>query len=197
MGDRREVVLRSCERLLHRYGPQKTTIQDIARDAQVSVGSVYLEFDSKEAILGELSMRSHEVVLAAIRRAIDSDKPYAQRIRDALDARTDAFLAIAESGHHGGDLLHCAHAAVREEHEKYKAAEQEIFTELLRAGARAAELTAPKPELAARTLLTAYARFAPPWLFHGRAEETKALLRAMHELVLHGLVKRDDRTKKR
>jgi hypothetical protein len=53
--ERRQTILAAAERLLRHYGPGKTTIAEIAREADVGVGTVYLEFSSKDAILEALS----------------------------------------------------------------------------------------------------------------------------------------------
>ena len=67
--ERREHILAVAERLLRHYGPQKTTIAEIARAADVGVGTVYLEFPSKEAIVEELSRVRHRGVLGAMESA--------------------------------------------------------------------------------------------------------------------------------
>lgn len=190
MDDRRDHILIACERLLHRYGPQKTTMADIAREARVAVGSVYLEFSSKETILEELSLKKHATVLEAMRLALVVERPWAERLRAVFDARTDAFLDIADDGAHGSDLVHCGNGAVQTAHEKYKRDELALIVELLRDGVRAEELDVAKPELAAKAVLVAYARFSPPWVFHAPRDETRTLLRAVHDVVLYGLVRR-------
>lgn len=193
MDDRRHVILNACERLLHRYGPHKTTMADIAREAHVAVGSVYLEFDSKEAILEELSRKKHRTVLEAMRLAVVVQRPWPERLRAALDARTDAFLEIADDGHHGSDLVHCSSNAVQGAHEAFKREELALIADLLREGTKAEELDVARPEVTARAVLVAYARFAPPWLFSAPREETRALLRTVHDVVLYGLVRRKRR----
>jgi len=193
MDDRRHIILSACERLLHRYGPQKTTMADIAREAHVAVGSVYLEFDSKETILEELSRKKHATVLEAMRLAVVVERPWAERLRAAIDARTDTFLEIADDGVHGSDLVHCSNGAVQGAHEQYKRDELALIAELLRDGAKAEELDVAKPEVTAKAVLVAYARFSPPWLFHAPREETRTLLRAVHDVVLYGLVRRKRR----
>jgi AcrR family transcriptional regulator len=190
---RRETILNACERLLHRKGPGKTTMHDVAKEARVAVGSVYLEFDSKEAIVEELSSRKHDAVLTAIARGLASDGPYAERFRSAIDARTEAYLTIAKDGSHACELVHCSRDGVQTALQRFKAAEHNLFCELLRAGARAGELDVDKPELVTRVVLIAYARFTPPWLFSSSREESLLLLRALHDVVLDGLVKRKRR----
>jgi AcrR family transcriptional regulator len=74
---RREVILEVADRLLRHYGPQKTTMADVAREANVGVGSVYLEFPSKDALVEELSRRHYRSVLESMRRASEEagDRP--------------------------------------------------------------------------------------------------------------------------
>ena len=44
-------ILESAHKLFSHYGFEKTTIEDIAKEAELGKGTIYLEFDSKEAIL--------------------------------------------------------------------------------------------------------------------------------------------------
>jgi AcrR family transcriptional regulator len=189
--DRRAHLLRAAERLLLRYGPAKTTIADVAREAEVAVGSVYLEFDSKEALIGELSARKHARVLEAMRAAAEAKgRPYGERLRAVFDARTEALLAIADEGHHACDLFHCAREGVAEAKARFQAEERALLVELLRAGTKAGELDGKRAEPMADALLRAYATLAPPWLSSTPRDEIAAALRALHELVLHGVVRR-------
>ncbi|MBN8868187.1 MAG: nitronate monooxygenase [Solirubrobacterales bacterium] len=64
---RRLAILEAATRLFEHYGHGKTTIADVAREAQIGVGTVYLEFESKEAIVQELSRSTHVAVLEAMR----------------------------------------------------------------------------------------------------------------------------------
>lgn len=188
---RRDQILAAYERLLHRYGPQKTTVADVAREAEVAVGSVYLEFPSKESLLSEISARRHGAVLAAMRAAAATQRPFAERIRATIDARVDALLDLEAEGPHACDLVHCASRAVKEAHQRFRDEELSIMVELVRGGARAGELEAPRADVVARAVLSAYLRFSAPFVWSSPREETRALLRSVHEVVLYGLVRRE------
>lgn len=191
---RRQHILEAAERLLCHYGPGKTTIAEIAREADVGVGTVYLEFTSKEAILEELSTRRYEGVLGAMREALGSGAlRYATRLRAMLDARCEAMLRLAAAGPHARDLVHCGHAGVKSAHERYAATERALVADLLRAATQAREFSVADPEQGARTLLRAYVSFAPPFIFGSTADEVRRLHAAMHELVLKGLLRRPAR----
>lgn len=58
MSDEREQrILDSAERLVLHYGYDKTTISDIAKEADVAKGTVYLHFDSKDDLFEALLWR--------------------------------------------------------------------------------------------------------------------------------------------
>jgi AcrR family transcriptional regulator len=55
--EREKRILDAAERLIIRYGYDKTTVSDIAEEAAVSKGAIYLHFDSKEELFDSLFMR--------------------------------------------------------------------------------------------------------------------------------------------
>jgi AcrR family transcriptional regulator len=193
---RRACILEAADRLLRHYGPQKTTVADVAREAGVGVGSVYLEFPSKDVLVEEISRSRYQAVLAGMRAAAELDgtrstgSPARERLVGALDARLEAFLAIAAEGAHAGDLVHCVSPAVKAAQAAFHEEELRLVCELLRQGAAAGELDVDDVELASRTVLRAYATFTVPYLGGKDPDEARRALAAMHQLVLGGLVRR-------
>ena len=193
---RRAQILEAAERLLHHYGPGKTTIADIAREAGVGVGTVYLEFDSKEAIVEALSNTQHEAVLAEMRKAAESEGAFADRLRAVLDARVHALFGLCASGAHARDLIHCVSPAVKAAAARFHEEEQALLVSLFREAARTGEFDVAKPERTARAVLLAYVSFSPPWVFGFPRADVERMLRTMHELVLNGLIRRRAAPKK-
>jgi AcrR family transcriptional regulator len=191
VGGRRNQILRAAERLLGRYGPSKTTIADVAREADIGVGSVYLEFPSKEAIVEELSMARHQYVLDAMKKAAEpGNGSFSERLAGIFEARTTALLSLADEGAHACDLVHCMSPAVKAAQARFAERERALVADLLRQGARAGDFDVPKPELSSRTILQAYLVFSPPSLFAIPREEVRKALKAMHQLVLFGVLAR-------
>ncbi|HEY8427197.1 MAG TPA: TetR/AcrR family transcriptional regulator [Sandaracinaceae bacterium] len=187
---RRQAILSAAGRLFRHYGPFKTTVQDIAREAGVGVGTVYLEFRSKDAILAALSRSRHEYVLAAIERAWADGRPAPQRLELALDARFEAFLGCRDDGAHGADLFKCACPAVEETYRAFVDAERALFARFLRQAMSTGELAVRDPEADARALLLAYRAFEPPLLYESPLESLRSDLARVHRLVLEGLMPR-------
>jgi AcrR family transcriptional regulator len=192
MGDgvRRELILKAAERLLGRYGPAKTTMADVAREAQIGVGSVYLEFPSKDAIVEELSTARHRKIIQAMKKASDAKGSFRERLTGMFDAKVAVLLGFAEEGAHTCDLVHCMSPAVRTAEKRFEEQERALIATHLREGARAGEFANVRPEVLGRTILRAYMVFSPPWIFKMPREEVKSALSAMHDLILKGVLRR-------
>jgi AcrR family transcriptional regulator len=187
--ERRAQILDCAEKLLAHYGPSKTTIGDIAREAGIGTGSVYLEFESKDEIIAELASRRHGTVLAAMRAAARHGT-YAERLTRALEARVHAFFEVATEGAHACDLVFCKSAPVKTAYGRFREDELRFVAELLKEGTQAGELDVKQPKRAAELIQRAHATFSPPWLFELERREALACARAMNELLLTGMVRR-------
>ncbi len=190
--ERRAQILDAAERLFRHYGPGKTTIGDIAREAGIGVGSVYLEFSSKDEIVEELARKRHDRVLEAMRVAARSGS-FAKRLSAALEARVEALFELAEQGAHACDLVLCAARPVKAAYGRFRAAELELVAEIVAAGVQAGELAAQDPALTAELVQRAHATFSPPWLFELERKHAVRAVRAMNQLLLHGIAARGTR----
>jgi AcrR family transcriptional regulator len=79
-------ILQAAERLFREKGMQQTTIDEIAELADVSVGSVYFHFKSKEALYLALVEQALDVNEAYMRQAHDSELSPFDRVLAAGDA---------------------------------------------------------------------------------------------------------------
>jgi AcrR family transcriptional regulator len=190
--DRRESILRAAERLFRHYGPGKTTIGDIAREAQIGVGSVYLEFRSKDSILAELSHYRHRRVLGAMREAALRGSN-AERLAAALEARIVALYELADQGTHACDLVLCRAAVVRDSYARFRSEELAFIQGLLEEGWRAGEFAFEHGRATAELLQRAYASFSPPGLYEQPKDQVLEQIRLLNQLLLRGLLTRAPR----
>lgn len=189
---RRRTILRAAERLFEHYGPGKTTIADVAREAGVGVGTVYLEFAGKEAIVEELSRAKHEAVLSAMRTASTrSDLTLLERVAAVFDARLAATFGLVRAGVHACDLVRCrGEGAVTSASAAFIAEERVLLVELVRSGVRAREIDSSDPDATAAALLACYASFAAPQVLGRDEKDARSELERVHVVVLHGLARR-------
>ena len=79
-GDKRERILAAAERIFARHGFFAARVSEIAKDAGVADGTIYLYFKSKDDLLISLFERRMTQVNAALRAAI-ADQPAAAQLR--------------------------------------------------------------------------------------------------------------------
>jgi len=152
----KDAILDSTDRLLARFGYRKMTVEDIAAEAGIGKGSIYLHFSSKE-----------EVVLSHIDRIVDrlrerlkeiarSDATAAERLRLMLLTRVlFRFDSIQHYTQSLNDLLSGLRSSLLARRAQYFESEAQIFAEVLTAGREAGEFSFDDELATAHALLQA------------------------------------------
>ncbi len=190
--ERRRTLLDAADRLVRHHGHAKTTIADVAREAGVAVGSVYLEFASKEAILEELSTRAHARVLSGMRRASRDLAPAAFEASfvAVLEVRVERLLELRGQGQHACELVFCRASGVQSAHARWKQEEQDFLRGLFEDARDAGALGDIEPRMTATLVQRALVSLSPPMLFELSPDEARRGAREMAELLLRGLLPR-------
>jgi AcrR family transcriptional regulator len=193
--DRRRAILECAARLFHHYGQAKTTVADIAREAQVGVGTFYLVFPSKEAIVEELSSSAHVRVLHAMREvaAARSYDSFGERLAGVLEARVAKFQELAAEGQHACELVHCASGPVKAVHARFSEYEATLLEEIVDDARKSGEIAPVDVKRVVRLVQRAYVTLSPPWLFEQPPEEARRVAHEMCRLLLLGLLMRGER----
>lgn len=189
---RKERILGVAERLFSHYGPAKTTVADIARACGIGVGSVYLDFSSKEAILAALS-RKNVSALASRMHAAAPEGPAPRRIVAMLEARVVALFELAEAGQHGCDLVRCnARTAERSArpspfHPDLGLEVRTLLEDEIRRGVERGELDPIDIHRAVDLVELAFAALSPPAVFQLERADAVEKARSLAVLVVFGL----------
>lgn len=159
-------ILDATARLLARYGYSKTTIEDVAREAGIGKGSVYLHFASKEEVVLSLVDRAVREVLDELRAiAADDDASAADRMRRMLTARVlGRRLRFRGYSTSLNDLLAALRPALLVQRNQHLRDEAAIFRAVIQDGVRLREFRTSDPEGAANALLTATNSLLPYYL---------------------------------
>jgi AcrR family transcriptional regulator len=192
----KDAILDATDRLLARFGYRKMTVEDIAVEAGIGKGTIYLHFASKE-----------EVVLSHVDRIVDrlkqqhlaiiarSEITAPERIRQMLLARVlFRFDSIQHYTQSLNDLLAALRPGLLARRAKYFEEEARIFAEVLAEGRASGEFQFDNELAAARALLEATNGLLPYSLSTselGEREEVKRRASAIADLLLQGLLNRN------
>jgi AcrR family transcriptional regulator len=160
--NKRQRILEAARKRFRYYGVRKTTMQEIARDAGVAVGTLYLYFKDKDDLLvagTEEYVTRHRRQAEAI---LASDASAAEKLRRYVLDRFRASQATRAGGHrHAAELLREVLRVRPERRVEEGRMMAEYFVRILRLGVEAGELYTEDPERDARVLLLSLAFLFP------------------------------------
>lgn len=108
-GARRAAILDAALSLFGRYGYRRTSIDDIAREAGIAKGTVYLSFRSKDQVFRALSESLVERMLAAARAASEGPGPVERRLLAVAEAWFGTYFETIRRSPHAEDLIDSKH----------------------------------------------------------------------------------------
>ncbi|CAN5598918.1 hypothetical protein BH10PLA2_BH10PLA2_40340 [soil metagenome] len=190
----RDRILDATERLLGRLGYQKTTMDDIAMEAEVGRRSIYLHFDSKEAVaLGTID-RIVDRLLARLENLAKAELTTSEQIsRMLVDRVLFRFDSVGGYFHSIDEIFRSLRSAYMVRRAGYFQKEAAIFAKVLAAGQDAGELAVNDPEACAQALLLATNSLLPSSLSTrelGRRSEVEERVKRIADLLVNGLLAR-------
>ncbi|MEP6921765.1 MAG: helix-turn-helix domain-containing protein [bacterium] len=190
----RDAILDATERLLARFGYRKMTVEDIAREAGIGKGTIYLHFSSKEEIALSRIDRIVERVKERLWTIARSEGTAALRIRQMLLTRVLVrFDSIQHYTQSLNDLLAALRPGLLARRAVYFAEEAQIFAQVLIEGRDSGELQFDDALSTAYALLHATNSLLPYSLSTselGEREEVADKAALIADLVLQGLLQR-------
>ena len=192
---RRAILEAARKRFLH-YSYKKTTIDDIAQDAKVGKGTVYLYFDSKEDILITIAQSVKRNVTEQMQAISASLATPEEKIRRMVIASVLSVHDACTGAVHGIELVDetmqpkIARCALKEQE-----AQLALMAKVLEEGIERGEfsLADGDSKAAAWNLKMAFASFFPPYINACHPGDSRcrvsieSRVKSMLDFVMHGL----------
>ncbi|RYZ86804.1 MAG: TetR/AcrR family transcriptional regulator [Proteobacteria bacterium] len=197
--DARRAILQAARSRFMHYGFKKTTIDEIAADAGIGKGSVYLHFSSKEDILLTIARELKRSVTEQMRAIASSMAKPEEKLRRMMLAKIIMVHDAAFSSTHGLDIVDdILRPKVMQCGMSEMETQKQIIADVLIDGERIGEfsLQGRNPAEAAELFTMAYMSFFPPYLTGCYAEKAhcqkrlEVMVSAMTEFLLNGLRRR-------
>jgi AcrR family transcriptional regulator len=147
-----DFILEAATRLFARYGYRRTAMDDIAREAGVAKGTVYLYFDSKEAVYQAVQARDAAEVLARCDKALATPGAFRDRLYGLLDSMFGLFFERYGASEHAAELKALLSTIGRAAMETLSNEYRQRFVALLQGAEKAGEIDLRAAGLAAGTV---------------------------------------------
>ena len=102
--EKRTRILQAAQSLFIRYGVKRTSIDEVARAADIAKGTLYLYYESKEILFAEVAKTICADILADAHRAAALPVPLGERLVGILDAQIGALHRLVEHSPHVREL---------------------------------------------------------------------------------------------
>ncbi|MEO7716768.1 MAG: TetR/AcrR family transcriptional regulator [Capsulimonas sp.] len=187
---RHKILEAASERLWH-YGFKKTTIDEIAADAGVGKGTVYLYFDSKEDIALTIVAQFKENCLGKMQGVVqNTEMTPAEKLKEMLILPMVDTHNICIQSPHSQEMVAAVRPHIQARMRPYIEQERELIAQVLEEGNRKDVFDVPDTITAARSLKYMVSGFWPPFPCVSDLEEKKHELGLIVDLVVRGLRKR-------
>jgi AcrR family transcriptional regulator len=188
----KDAILDATDRLLARFGYRKMTVEDIAHEAGIGKGTIYLHFTSKEEVVLSHVDRIVERLKDRLREIGNSDAPAAERLRQMLLVRVMfRFDSIQHYTQSLNDLLAALRPGLLSRRALYFDAEAQIFAEVLSNGRNSDEFEFDDAQTTAHAMLQATNGLLPYSLSTtelGERQEVEQRTADVADLILRGLL---------
>ena len=186
----KESLLDAMDRLLARYGYQKTTVDDLAAEAGIGKGSVYLYFSSKEQIALSCIDRLHDRLLAKMASIANKPVPAQEKITEILLERVMSRFEYCRNASCLDEMLAALQKELMARKERYHAQEAELLERLLTEAADDGELPRCDAKASAEAMILATNALLPYSLRTsqlGSTSEIEEKVRRVASLLVLGL----------
>jgi TetR/AcrR family transcriptional regulator, regulator of autoinduction and epiphytic fitness len=135
---RRAAILDAALRVFGQYGYRRTSMDDIAREAEIGKGTIYLSFASKEEVFQALSQRVAQRMLAGAEAASRAPGKTPDKLAAMHAAWFGTYAETVRHSPHAAELLDAKHRLsadlVADAARRYKRLVRDVLAEAAAAG---------------------------------------------------------------
>jgi len=183
---RQAIVFEATEAVLAERGFHGASVDEIARRAEISVGTLYNLFGSKENLFASVTERRIEEVRVAVRLRVEAAAPGLEKLHAAIDAIFDDFERHEQSFRVWVTATHGLDWNILPQFGERVFAAMRQFTEefagLCRRAVREGALPRLDPEMLALTLLGSVNSYVTHWVTE-KKHKLSAYRQGVHALL--------------
>ena len=185
--DRRQEILKAATKSFSLFGYKATTMEQVAKLANVGKGTIYTFFKNKEELFDEIITKLISDMEEAATKAIDEDKSFQENLHQALykmlEFRLEHQLTI-KLFQEGRDI---GTPVVQEVMQKLEQSILLFIQEKIKRAIQKGEIKQCDPEITAFIILKLYVALIFDWEKHRKPLDKAEIANLLELYIFHGL----------
>jgi len=162
--DKREIILSVAQKKFARYGLQKTTIDEIAKDARISKGLIYHYFTNKEDIFYAVIKKETEIFESFIREKVNKEKIPAKKLKVFIKTRMNYMLESINLNELNREIAEIIMPEVEKGLIDYRKREIDLVASIIEEGIQHGDFKKIDSHKAAISFLSLFRSLEIPWI---------------------------------
>jgi AcrR family transcriptional regulator len=187
----RRAILAGAKQLFIRFGKRKTSVDEIARAAQVGKGTVYFHFKSKEEIWDTIVGEEVESGIRRITEALEQADTAREKLRTYIQIRYKVFGEELDILNIQQGVLDELFPEITQVIEEFKTKEIEFLEEILTYGIQRGEFREVDLEPLPMILVTMFESMSEYWIKKVRLIGVEETIDNLLNVFFYGLLKID------
>jgi AcrR family transcriptional regulator len=183
-----ETILSAAKRLFIRFGKRKTTVDEIARAAQVGKGTVYFHFKSKEQIWDTIVGKAVDKAIGRITEALEKVKSAMEKLRSYIKMRYQVFSEELDILNIQQGVLDELFPEITDITRDLKTREMGFLSKIFNYGIERGEFRHVDVELISMIMAAALEATGEYWIKQVRLVGAEAAMDNMLNVFFHGLL---------
>jgi AcrR family transcriptional regulator len=184
----KETILDAAKRLFIRFGKRKTSVDEIARAAQVGKGTVYFHFKSKEEIWDTIVGQAVSRAIGRITDALEKVKSAMEKLRAYIRTRYQVFREELDILNIQQGVLDELFPEITDITKDLKTREMGFLTDIFNYGIKRGEFRHLDVELLSMIMAAALEATSEYWIRKVRLVGAEAAMDNLLDVFFHGLL---------
>ncbi|MEA2008084.1 MAG: TetR/AcrR family transcriptional regulator [Chloroflexota bacterium] len=187
--ERKNQIMEAAQKIFSKLGFHKARMSDIAQEADLSKGSLYWYFKSKNEIIINVLDNIFEAELKSLQPLIDADSLATEKLHTYTDRVINDMKSMLKWMPLAYDFVALAfrQETVQIAIRKYYNAHMNTLTPIIQQGLDSGEFTAPNAEDAAIALGAIMEGVALLWVYDSESIDIEKHIRSSVQIMLNGL----------
>ncbi len=182
ISNRKEAILDAARELIDKIGPDKITMELIAKRIEMGKASIYYYFKSKEEIISEVASEEGKKIQRAVYKAIQHETNPIDKLKAYITTRVKHVKELA--GYYGGNKLQ------KNLHKYYYDFESTLLQSIIEDGIEQDIFDIDNVKVTTDALLSGLRGIEYQWTFNSSIEEVIVEAEVLFNLLLNGIKKR-------